>query len=567
MSHEYEEDGPGSILVSKGPCENPDCGSSDGCATYDDGHSFCFVCEHRTHGDGSGSHSGGARKDTSRAAGTLVMSENEGRFADLVKRGLQADICRKYGYWVGRVNGKMVQVADYKDEHGNLEGQKIRDADKNFSTKGKMGPNCLFGKHLFANGKKIVLTEGEIDCLSVAQMQGGKYPVVSIPLGSKAARKAMAANYEYLDGFDEIILMFDMDDAGRAAAQEAAEVLPPGKVKIAVLPLKDANECLLDRKATDVLNAIWNASPFIPDGVVSAKGMKDRVMKKKEIPRLPLSGPPEMRRMTKDARAGELLMVTSGSGMGKSTFVRQNVLNWFQTHNLDTGVCMLEEAVEETLQDLVGLSLNVRYRQNPDGTSDEAFGVAFDKLFEGDKLHLYDSFAESLEDRLIAKMAYMVDGLGCKVIVLDHISIVVSGMDDLGDERKTIDRLMTRLKTFAKTKDILMVVICHLKNPEKGKAHEEGRAVSITDLRGSGSLRQLSDTIIAMERNQQGDWPNLVTIRILKCRFTGETGIAGYLIYNTLTGWLDEQPDGWKPQADGTASPDEWAGQEEDGDY
>ncbi|MFL1495708.1 P-loop NTPase family protein, partial [Pseudomonas antarctica] len=118
------------------------------------------------------------------------------------------------------------------------------------------------------------------------------------------------------------------------------------------------------------------------------------------------------------------------------------------------------------------------------------------------------------------------------------------------DERKTIDRLMTKLKTFAKTNDILMVVICHLKNPEKGKAHEEGRQVSITDLRGSGSLRQLSDTIIAMERNQQGDNPNVVTIRVLKCRFTGDTGVAGYLIYNKETGWLDEMPDGWKPDSD-----------------
>jgi len=133
----------------------------------------------------------------------------------------------------------------------------------------------------------------------------------------------------------------------------------------------------------------------------------------------------------------------------------------------------------------------------------------------------------------------MVDGLDCDVILLDHISIVVSGMEDNSDERKTIDRIMTRLKKFAKTKGVVVVVICHLKNPEKGKSHEEGRPVSITDLRGSGALRQLSDTIIALERNQQGDTPNVVQLRLLKCRYTGDTGLAGNLEYNKTTGWLE----------------------------
>jgi len=207
------------------------------------------------------------------------------------------------------------------------------------------------------------------------------------------------------------------------------------------------------------------------------------------------------------------------------------------------GLAMLEEAVEETVQDLMGLANNVRLRQRQDlieaVLADGRFDKWYDDLFSSDTFHLYDSFAESQEDRLFAKLGYMVDGLGCSVILLDHISIVVSGMEDNADERKTIDRLMTRLKSFAKSKGVVVVVICHLKNPEKGKSHEEGRPVSITDLRGSGALRQLSDTIIALERNQQGDSPNLVQLRVLKCRFTGDTGIAGHMLYNKETGWLD----------------------------
>ncbi|WP_323115376.1 DnaB-like helicase C-terminal domain-containing protein [Pseudomonas guariconensis] len=541
------------------PCEN--CGSSDGNSLYTDGHQFCFVCEHYVPGEGQ---EGSTRSAPKVAEGCLEFGKNQGRFTDLPSRGLLADICKKYGYWVGKVNGKAYQIANYFDEAGSLVGQKLRDKDKKFATRGEMGKELLFGRHLWNSGKKIVITEGEIDCLTVAQIQGGKYPVVSLPQGAKSAKSAIASNYEYLDQFDEVILMFDMDDPGRQAAQEAAEVGPAGKMKIAVLPLKDPNECLLDGKSKAVMDAIWNASPFIPDGVVSAKSLKARVKEKKVAPTIPLSAPQELRDMTKDAREGELLLVTSGSGSGKSTFVRQNTYNWFHNKGINVGVAMLEEAVEETVQDIVGLHLKTRYRQNPELTTEEQFDAAFDAIFESDRLFLYDSFAESVEDRLLAKLHYMVKAQGCKVIVLDHISIVVSGMDDNSDERKTIDRLMTKLKAFAKTNSVLMVVICHLKNPEKGIPHEEGRPIKVTDLRGSGALRQLSDTIIAAERNQQGDFPNIVLFRVLKCRFTGETGVAGYMKYNRETGWLEEMPHGWTPEGGSS----EWSGQEEpDGDY
>ncbi|MDL5596002.1 DnaB-like helicase C-terminal domain-containing protein [Bacillus subtilis] len=543
-----------SEFVGHVPCES--CGSSDANSLYTDGHQYCFSCEAYVPGDGG---EGSPRAAPRVADGCLEFGKSQGRYDNLPSRGLCADICRKYGYWVGKSNGVTYQIANYYSEDGTLVGQKLRDKDKNFKAKGAMGKELLFGRQLWNGGKKIVITEGEIDCLTVAQLQGGKYPVVSLPQGAKSAKACIAANYEYLDQFDEIILMFDMDEPGRAAAQEAAEVCPAGKAKIAVLPLKDANECLLASQGKAVMDAIWNASPFIPDGVVSAKSLKARVKEKKVAPTIPLSAPEELREMTKDAREGELLLVTSGSGSGKSTFVRQNTYNWFHKQGINVGVAMLEEAVEETVQDLVGLHLKTRYRQNPEATTEEAFDAAFDEIFESDRLFLYDSFAESVEDRLIAKLHYMVKAQGCKVIVLDHISIVVSAMDDNSDERKTIDRLMTKLKAFAKANSILMVVICHLKNPEKGTPHEEGRVIKVTDLRGSGSLRQLSDTIIAAERNQQGENPNIVLFRVLKCRFTGYTGVAGYMLYSPQTGWLEAMPSGWAPESTG------WEGQEEEG--
>lgn len=551
MGDHYDDDQQeDSIYLYKEAC--PECGSSDGNAVYSDGHTFCFVCEHRTKGNGEPPQGHGQRTYTKRAEGTLTMGETNGQFMALTARRISEETCRKYGYWVGHVNGQPHHIANYLDDDGTLSAQKLRDKDKQFAARGKLKPDLLFGKHLWNGGKKIVVTEGEIDALSVAQVQGCKYPVVSIPMGAKSAKKSIAANLEYFDQFEEIILMFDQDEPGRAAAVECAEILPQGKVKIAVLPMKDANECLVAGDIKAISDAMWNAAPYIPDGVVAASDMKQRVrdfMVNNKADGLSFMGIEAIDKYTMGARPGEVIMVTSGSGMGKSTFCRQMFHYWGRGKSkvaeaVAVGLCALEEAVEETVIDFMGLDNNVRLRQDKalreEWLNGPKFDQAYDALFDSGMFYLYDAFAEGNIDKLIAKMTYMAAALDCKAILLDHISIVASALEGESDERKALDKMMTKLKAFAKKYSVVMVVICHLKNPEKGKAHEEGRPVSISDLRGSGALRQLSDTIIALERDQQGDNPNVVTIRILKCRFTGDTGIAGQMRYDKASGLLVE---------------------------
>lgn len=560
---ELEQD---SIFLYHAPCEN--CGSSDGNSVYSDGHQFCFVCEHRVPASEERKQELSSRRRI--VGGGKPMSynvwnfgESNGRYSALTARGISKETCQKAGYWIAKVDGVMYQVADYRDQNGNIVSQKVRDKDKNFKTTGSHKSDALFGKHLWNGGKKIVVTEGEIDMLTVMELQDCKYPVVSLGHGASAAKKTCAANYEYFDQFEQIILMFDMDEAGRKAVEEAAQVLPAGKVRVAVLPCKDANECHLNGHDREIMEQVWNAGPWIPDGVVSALSLRERIrehLSSEESVGLLFSGCTGINDKTLGARGGEVIMVTSGSGMGKSTFVRQQALQWGTAMGKKVGLAMLEESVEETAEDLIGLHNRVRLRQS-DSLKREIiengkFDKWFDELFGNDTFHLYDSFAEAETDRLLAKLAYMRSGLGCDVIILDHISIVVSASGE-SDERKMIDNLMTKLKGFAKSTGVVLVVICHLKNPDKGKAHEEGRPVSITDLRGSGALRQLSDTIIALERNQQGDMPNLVLVRILKCRFTGDTGIAGYMEYNKETGWLE--PSSYSGEEESHSESTDWS--------
>ena len=123
-------------------------------------------------------------------------------------------------------------------------------------------------------------------------------------------------------------------------------------------------------------------------------------------------------------------------------------------------------------------------------------------------------------------------------MILDHLSIVVSGLA-VADERKAIDLAMTQLRTLVQETGIGLILVSHLSRGE-GKDPEKGGEVSLKMLRGSQAIAQLSDTVSAIERDQQGtdDERNLSLWRILKCRLTGSTGPCTKLLYDRDTGRL-----------------------------
>ena len=140
----------------------------------------------------------------------------------------------------------------------------------------------------------------------------------------------------------------------------------------------------------------------------------------------------------------------------------------------------------------------------------------------------------------------MAKSLDCKWIFLDHLSILVSGQEDNGDERKSIDILMTKLRSLVEETGIGLLLVSHLRRPTGDRGHEDGKEVSLSHLRGSASIAHLSDGVVALERNQQAEDENIAnttTIRILKNRYTGETGIACHLHYNKDTGRMIQVDD------------------------
>lgn len=514
----------------------PKCGSHDACAIFDDGHRYCYSCNTYFPPD---------LKDLKECKTAMITANkelipfSELKVSYLEKRKLSTETCNMFKYYTTTYCGRPCQVACYCDDSGKVVGQKLRFPDKTFSVLGAISGR-LYGSQLWASGKKLVVTEGEIDCLTVAQLQGNKYPVVSIPNGAQGAKKVLEANLEYLDRFEQIILMFDMDEPGRKAVEECSKILPVGKAFVAVLPFKDPNECLMNNRGEEVIKAIWNAKPYRPDGIIAGVDLYDKCVVDVDDLKDSIEYPwKALQEKTKGVRHGELYVFTSGSGMGKSTIIRELEYYFGCEKGESCGIVALEESTRKSGLELMSLYLNKRLILDSTGITEEDRRKAFNATIGNGNFFLYDHFGSLDTGNLLSKLRYLIVGLGCRRIFLDHISIVVSGMDndEDGGERKAIDKLMTNLRSLVEETGCTMFVVSHLKRPEK-KGHEEGAQVSLSQLRGSGAIAQLADMVIGLERNQQGDNPNTLTIRVLKNRFSGDTGVSGYLIYNTETGRL-----------------------------
>lgn len=521
----------GSAFIRKEHC--PSCGSRDNLARYSDGHGWCFGCGHREKGDGD------VEIKQERRVKNLIPS---GDHKPLAKRKLSQATCEKYHYTIGELSGQPVQIAHYRDAEGTIVAQHVRTKDKSFPWFGDKSTALLFGQHLFRDGgKKVVITEGEVDCLTVSQAFGNRYPVVSLVSGAQGARNDIKKAYEWLTSYEEIVICFDMDEPGRKAAAEVAAMLPPGKAKIVSLPLKDANDMWMEGREKELISAIYDAKTYRPDGILNGKDIEEMVFEDDD--EFSFHYPwQKLQEMTLGFRPGEVIVWTAGSGIGKSAFVREVEWSMIQKDNT-VGIIRLEESVKMAARDLMGLSISKRLRKFWKDTTVEEKKLAYDLTLGTGRVFLYDHFGSTDIDNIISRIRYLAVSCGCSMVVLDHISIVISGEED-GDERRMLDNLMTKLKTTAMETRIVLHIVSHLKRPSGDKGHEEGAQTSLAQLRGSAAIGQLADLVIGVERNQQDErFKNMNTLRILKNRYTGETGVAGWLAYDAESGRLTEALD------------------------
>ena len=517
------------------PCN--ECGSSDGLSINDDGWSHCFVCEART-APTADVNQVNHREVQVEAIPLSVTTEN---YVTIIERGISSDTAKAYKC---SKDGQSYHF-NYTDGTGAIIAEKVRTPQKDFRISGDWKNAVLYGQNLFSKGGKFVtIVEGEFDAMAAYQMLGSKYPVVSVRNGAASAAKDIRKQYEWLDSFDNVVICFDGDEAGQRAASQVAEIFgSKAKVFKHSDGMKDACDYLQNKQMKEFTDKWWASEQHVPDGIVAGNSLYEEVMK--PVAPADVNYPFEgLTKLTYGVRKGELVTITAGSGLGKSQFVREIVWHILNKTEDNIGLMFLEESVRKTALSIMSLAANQPLHLPDSDATDEEKTDAYNATLGTDRLYLFDHFGSTSVDNIINRVKYLAKGLGCNYIVLDHISIVVSAQAS-GDERKAIDEIMTRLRMVVQETGIALLVVSHLKRPES-KGHEEGAATSLAQLRGSGSIAQLSDMVIGLERNGQAEDEierNTTRVRVLKNRFCGITGPACALLYSRDTGRMTEVND------------------------
>jgi twinkle protein len=289
----------------------------------------------------------------------------------------------------------------------------------------------------------------------------------------------------------------------------------------------------------------WDAKVYRPDGIVSGQDTWEALVNKRNVKSVPY--PWEgLNDITRGHRAYELVTITSGSGMGKSQFIRELEYDLLRRTESNIGVLALEEDVARTSLGIMSVAANRPLHLEEDTPIDE-LRPFWEATMGTGRYYLFDHWGSTSADNLLSRVRYMAKALDCRYVILDHLSIVVSSQEN-GDERKAIDEIMTRLRSLVAETGITLFLVSHLRRTS-GTAHEDGGKISLQDLRGSQSIAQLSDMVIGMERDQQNEDPeirNTTSVRVLKNRYSGQTGPACWLQYDLDTGRMAEVP---KPTA------------------
>jgi len=309
---------------------------------------------------------------------------------------------------------------------------------------------------------------------------------------------------------------------------------------------KDANEMLRQGRHSQYVQAWWDAKIYTPSGVLNVSDQADEYFKREKKASIPYpwSG---LNIKLEGIRLGELVTLTGGTGLGKSSVTRE-LEHWLiKNTNDNVGIMALEENWRRTIDGIMSIEMDARLHLDSvrELFSEEELRTVHQDIFGGSnfgRVWVYGHLGMNDLDSVFSKLRFMIIGCDCKWIVLDHLHMLILLAQE-PDERKAIDTIMHKLRTLVEETGCGMILVSHLRRVDGNRGHENGIETSLSHLRGSQSIAQLSDCVISLERNQQSDDPieaSTTKVRVLKSRYTGDVGIATHLVYNTDTGRLRE---------------------------
>lgn len=439
-------------------------------------------------------------------------------------RSISPRTMKFYNYQINR--DKKCHIANYCDTAGNTVMQQLRDADKKFPLLGdKNNKGMLYGQWKFTPDERvfITITEGQLDALSIAEVFDCKYPVVSLPQGAGSAASTLLEHAKYLEGFKYIVLAFDSDKPGRDATSACLRLFEPGKIRVAKLPRKDANEMLVAGESAELRQCIYNAVEYIPAPILTGQALLDT-----------LKGYEQKTRKWPWRQANNVInpifipgiyTIAAWPGVGK-TIVVADIMRSVIREGGKIGVISLEESTPKLLLKLAAMISGVNLREIRDRPLTEAEIEMARSTAESIVTFDHRTYGSDLVT-IVDNLPYIAQALKCEFIIFDNLSFAATNLAE--DERRGIDKAMLALKDSSTKYNYVLFNICHLNDDS-----DDFRNCSI---RGSRAVHMYSDYEIYLGRDVETEDKNLrntLTFFVKKDRETGEdTGKSFELKYDS----------------------------------
>ena len=506
-----------SECIQKLPHE--ECGSRDALQVFqhEDGKidGYCFACDTYIP-DPYGT--GETRKKTSGAKRNGISVVQGLGVATVTQRKLHKLTLEHFGCKVGlsQEDGETpVELYFPLEKEGKVTGYKMRSlAGKDFYALGdckKVEPVFL-SKAIEAGSKRLYITEGEIDALTVwqvlmAKQKGTKWAgngvsVCSLPQGASSAKQLSRVSAKIRQHFKEICLVFDNDEPGEKAVKDALIVFPAAKV--VKLSCKDANECLMEGNVKALENALlFNAKD---QKKTTARPIEEYLDKATKPVKRGLDFPWRgLTDATRGLRFGETYYFGAGVKMGKTDLANALVAHFAVKQGLKVFIANLEEANVKTTQKVVGKVAGKVFHDPNKPFDTGAFKEAAEKV-KG-RVFFSDAYQNVSWEELRQDIIAVVHNHDVKLVLIDPITNLTNGIT-ASDVDAMLRGIAQEMALLARDLDISIMIFCHCKAPVAGRSHERGGKVLSSQFTGSRAMARSCNYMIGLEGNKE---PSLET--------------------------------------------------------
>lgn len=346
---------------------------------------------------------------------------------------------------------------------------------------------CLFGWQAIPDdARKIYITEGEFDAMAMWQMG---YPALSVPFGGGdgAKQQWIETEYENLDRFESIYLCLDNDQEGEKASRAISERLGIERCYRVTLPAKDANECL--QEALDISKSISNAKNYDPAHLKNAIEYTDAVIQEFYPPEgkqdyIPIPWPKAQGKL--ELRESELSLWNGMNGSGKS-----EILGFIALRAIKQGRRVCIASMELKPQKL--LKRMVRQAAAVSGAIPSIPYIKAIQEWLSEGLWIFECTGTAKKEELFKTSRYARKRYGIDLFIVDSLMKCGIAEDDYSGQKLFVEALCDLKNEL----DFHIALVTHSRKKESEK-DQSGKM----DIRGSGSISDLADTVINVWRNK-----------------------------------------------------------------